>query len=355
MYPQFCHVFTQILSDKFHKVLHIFRFAFESLAQFRILCCHTHRTGIQITYTHHHASHGYQWCGGKTKFLCTQNGCDGNITTAHQLTVCLDTDFISQTIHDQCLVCFGKSQLPWKSCIVDRTSRCCTGTSVITGDQDNLCTGFRYTGCNRTYPCFRYQFDRNSCLLVGIFQVINQLCQILDGVNIVVWRWGNQAYPWCRMSGLGNPRIDFSTRQMTTFTWFCALRHLDLYLLGTGQIFAGYTKSSGCHLFDCRASVVCSSGCRQTFITFTTLTGIGFAMEMVHGNGQCLMGFLRNGTIGHRTCLKSGDNVFHRFDFFNRDAFFRIIEVHQAAQISALLPVHAVGVFFKHGIIALSG
>ena len=171
----------------------------------------------------------------------------------------------------------------------------------------------------------------------------------------MVWRRGNQTHTRCGMSGLGNPRIDFSTWQMTTFTWFCALCHFNLNLFCTGQILACHTKSSGCYLLDRRASVVCGSGCRQTFITFTTLTGVRFSMEMVHSNSQCLMCFLRNGAIGHRTCLKSGDNVFHRFDLFNRDAFFWIIEVHQAAQISAFFPVHAVGVFFKHSIIALSG
>ena len=57
---------------------------------------------------------------------------------AHQLTVGLDADFITQAVHDQGLMGLCQSQLPGKSGIVDGVSRCRTGTAVIAGYQDDL-------------------------------------------------------------------------------------------------------------------------------------------------------------------------------------------------------------------------
>ena len=145
-----CHIFSHFLSYKSHKVFYVFRFSPETLTKLRILCGNTDRTGIQITYTHHNASHCYKRSCCKTKFLCSEKRCDHNITSAHELSICLDTYPVTQTIHKKCLMCFCKSKLPWKSCIVDRASWSCSCSSVITGDQNGLCTGFCNTGCNST-------------------------------------------------------------------------------------------------------------------------------------------------------------------------------------------------------------
>ena len=44
------------------------------------------------------------------------------------------------------------------------------------------------TGCYGSHTCFRYQLDGDSCSGVGVLQVVDQLCQILDGVDIVMRR-----------------------------------------------------------------------------------------------------------------------------------------------------------------------
>ena len=126
-----CHIFSQLLSDKSHEVFYVFRFSTETFTKFRVLCCHTDRAGIQVADTHHDASHGYKRSCRKTKFLCTEKCCNGNVTAAHQFTVCLDADTVTESVHDQGLVCLGKTKFPRKSCIVDGTSRCCTGTSIV--------------------------------------------------------------------------------------------------------------------------------------------------------------------------------------------------------------------------------
>ena len=292
MDTKLCHIFTHFFCNKAHEVFDIFRFAAETLTKLRILGCDTNRTSIQIADTHHHTAHRYKRCCCKAIFLSTQKCCDHNVTTAHQLTVRLDDDLISQSVHDQCLVCLGKTKLPRKTCIVDGVTRCSSCTAVITGNKDYLCTGFCHTCCNCSDTGFRYEFDRNTGIFIGIFQVVDQLRQIFDRINIMMrWR-GDQADTRCGMTCLCNPWIYLACRQMSAFTRFCALCHFDLDFLCTGQIFTCYTKTSTCYLLDRRAFVQSVRSDGKPLQILAAFTGIGFTAQVVHSYRQAFMCFL---------------------------------------------------------------
>ena len=80
-----------------------------------------HGAGILMADTHHDATHGNQRSRCKTELLRTEDGCDGNITAAHQLTVGLDSDLVTKSVLHQCLVCFRKTEFPGKSGVVNGT------------------------------------------------------------------------------------------------------------------------------------------------------------------------------------------------------------------------------------------
>ena len=81
------HNFAKLLGNKHHKVYYIFRFAFESLSQLRVLSCNTYRTGIKIAYAHHNTAHCYKRSCGKAEFFCSKHAGDCDVTTAHKLSV----------------------------------------------------------------------------------------------------------------------------------------------------------------------------------------------------------------------------------------------------------------------------
>ena len=137
---------------------------------------------------------------------------------------------------------------------------------------------------------------------------------------------------------------------MAALARFCTLGHLDLDLFCTDKVFAGNAESSRCYLFDRGASL---RGF-ETVITLTALTSVGFSMQTVHGNCQCLMCLLGNRTVGHRTCFESFYDRIYALNFFERNALLRIIEVHQAPQIAALLAVDHCCVLFEHLVVAAS-
>jgi len=62
------------------------------------------------------------------------------------------------------------------------------GAPVIAGDSDvvGMCLGDPRR--HRAHPHLGDQFDRDPGLGIDVFQVMNELCQILDRVDIVVRR-----------------------------------------------------------------------------------------------------------------------------------------------------------------------
>ena len=78
-------------------------------------------------------------------------------------------------------------------------------------------------------------------------------------------------------------------------------------------------------------------------------------MKCVHGDRQCLVSFLGDGTIGHCARLKAGHDRIHALHFLKRNAFLRIVEFQLASQVDLLaFRVYHFRVFFEHIIISAS-
>ena len=151
---EFRHIFSELLGNKPHEVLYILRFSLETFAKFRILCSNSHRTGIQITYAHHHTAKRYKRSCRKSEFFRSQKCRDRHISSAHQFSVCFDLHTFTQSVLDQCLMSLSQTKFPRKSRIVDGTFRSSTGTAVVTGNQNYLCSCFCHTCCYGSDACF---------------------------------------------------------------------------------------------------------------------------------------------------------------------------------------------------------
>ena len=156
--------------------------------ELRILGGNPHRAGIRLAGAHHHTSHGDQRRCRKAEFLCPEDRRNGRIPPAHQLSVRLDDHLASKAVGNQCLMGLRQSQLPGQSGIMDGGKRRRAGSSVIAGDQDHGSACFCNTGRYRSHSGFGHELHRNTGVFVGIFQIIDQLGQILDGIDIVMGR-----------------------------------------------------------------------------------------------------------------------------------------------------------------------
>ena len=128
-------------------------------------------------------------------------------------------------------------------------------SSVIAGDQDDLGAGLGNAGRNRSHALFTHQLYGNPRFVIGIFQVVNELGQIFNGVNVMVRRRGNQAHAGRGMTCFCNPRVHLSARQMAALAGLCSLRHFNLDFLSAHQILAGHAEPAAGHLLDGGAAV----------------------------------------------------------------------------------------------------
>ena len=94
------------------------------------------------------------------------------------------------------------------------------------------------------------QLDVDARLRVGVLQVVDQLREILDRVDVVVRRRGDQADARRRVPDLGDPRVHLVARQLAALTGLRALGHLDLDVGAVGQVVRGDAETAGRDLLD---------------------------------------------------------------------------------------------------------
>ena len=86
----------------------------------------------------------------------------------------------------------------------------------------------RHTGGDGTDSDFRHQFDADARGAVGVLQVEDQLRQIFNRIDVVVWRGTDQTHSGRRMTGRGDDLVDLVAWKFATLTGLGALRNFDL-------------------------------------------------------------------------------------------------------------------------------
>ncbi len=293
----------------------IFRLAGEPGTQLRVLGGDAGGAGVQVAHPHHAAAKGHQGCGGKAELLGAQHTGDGHVPAGHQLAVGLQDHLTAQAVGDQRLMGFRHAQLPGQTSPVDGASGGGTGAAVMAGDEDHLGAGLGDAGGDGANARFADQLHADAGAAVGVFQIVDQLGQVLDGVDVVVGRRGDQRHAGGGAAGLGDPGIDLLAGQMSALAGLCALGHLDLDLLGAAQVFAGDAEAAGGHLLDGGAPLVV-----EPLRGLAALAGVGLAADAVHGDSQALMGLLGNGAVAHGASLEAVDDGADRLHLVDGDA-----------------------------------
>ena len=130
-----------------------------------------------------------------------------------------------------------------------------------------------------------------------------------------------------------NRLVDFVARQLATFARLCPLSHLDLDLIGIGQVIGGDAKTSRGNLFDRRPSQVSRIVLCKAAIVLASLAGVTFTADSIHGDRQSLVSFGRDRTETHRTGAESFNDLLGRFDLLNRNRC-SWPELEQPAQVT---------------------
>ena len=261
-------------------------------------------------------------------------------------------DYVPACFEDERLLCFGKSEFERKSCITYRAGRRRSRAAFCARNDYSVGLGLRHACGYRTYSAFRHKFYADLGARVHIFEVENELRQVLDRVNIVVRRRGNERYARHRMPRFGYNFVHFKARKLASFARFGSLCHFYLYFVGRYQVLRRDAETPGCDLFYSRThryAVLCGG---KTFFVLTSFASVATAVYLVHGQGHCLVSFLAYSPEAHG----SGDKAFHyfgcRFHFVQRYrlTLFKAQEIAQEHRF--FLFVHMTRIFLELAVTA---
>ena len=302
-----------------------------------------------MAYAHHPASHRHERRRRKAKLLRTQQQGHHHIVTGHQLAVGFQRHRLAQPIAAEHLMCLRQADLPWKARMMHAAHRSRARTAFSAGNQDPAGAGLRHAAGNGSHPCGGNQLDSDLRFLVGALQVINQLCQVLDGIDIVMRRRRNQGDSRGRAPGSGHVLRDLPSGQMTALAGLGPLCHLDLDFLRGKKVFPRNPEPAGSHLLD-GGIQLCSEALRQ----FAALTAVGPSAQMIHGCRQAFMRFPGDRAVAHGPGPEPFHELLRRFHLLqrNRTAGIEAEGQHGADRPGAFL-LHPSGIPFKGGAISL--
>ena len=250
-----------------------------------------------MTNAHHHASRDHQRGGCEAIFFGSKKRCNDNVAPCLQLAVRLDNNAVAKTVHHQCLLRFSKPQLPGSARMLERGQRRRSSSTVMTADQHNVSFCLRHSGCNSSDTHFGNQLDVNTCERVRIFQVMNELLEIFNRIDVMVWRWANETNTRGGVARLRNPRVHLVTGQLTALTRLRTLSHFDLNVVRVGEVLGCHTKTARGDLLNRGTTLRIV----QTIRIFASLSGIRFCANRIHRNRKCFVRFSRDRTIRHRS------------------------------------------------------
>ena len=95
-----------------------------------------------------------------------------------------------------------------------------------------------------------HELDGDPGVRVGVLEVVDQLGQVLDGVDVVVRGRADQAHARSRVADLGDPGVDLVPGQLAALAGLGALGHLDLDLAGAHEVLAGHAEAARGDLLD---------------------------------------------------------------------------------------------------------
>ena len=169
----------------------------------------------------------------------------------------------------------GEAPVPPLSPEISTTSACALATPAATVPTPTSATSF----------------TEMRALRIDVLQIVDELREILDGVDVVVRRRRDQAHAGDGVAHARDGLVHLVAGKLAAFAGLGALRHLDLQLVGVDQVIGGDAEARGGHLLDGAAPQSPLHRAEALFV-FAALAGVGLAADAVHGDGQRLVRFL---------------------------------------------------------------
>ena len=322
---QFGHQLAHLLGDEEEIVDHVLGRALEAFAQHGILSSHAHRAGVEVAYPHHDAASCDQGRRREAELIGAEQRTDHDIAARAHSAVDLHGDAPAQPVGHQCLVRFGEPDLPGRAGVLDRGERRSAGAAFEAGDGHVIgaCLGnSRRDGANTHLGD---ELHRYESLRIDVFEIEDQLGQVLDRIDVVVRRRRDQPDARRRVAHLGDNLIDLVPRKLAPFPGLGALRHLDLHHVRVDEIFRRHAEAAGGNLLDGRAHGIAVRQGLEAIRLLAAFAGIGLSADAVHGDGERGMRFARDRAERHGASGETAHDALRRLDLLDRHSLAAVL------------------------------
>src|SRR5204862_7269911 len=112
--------------------------------------------------------------------------------------------------------------------------------------------------------------------------------QVLDRVDVVVRRRGDEPHARRRVADLRDVLVDLVAGELPALAGLRALRHLDLQLVAVDQVVAGHAEAAGGHLLDGAPAEVAVGVPLVAYRALAAFARLRLAAAPVHGDGERL-------------------------------------------------------------------
>ena len=276
----------------------------------------------------HLAAEGEQRHGAEPVAVGAEQGGDQHVAPGAQPAVGLDGDGVAQPVGHQVLVRLGEPQLPRRPGVLDRDQRRGPGAAAVAGDGDHVGQGLGHPDGDGAHPRARDQLHRHPGERMEHLEVVDQLGEVLDGVDVVMGRRRDQGDPRLGVAQPGDLDGDLVPGELTALARLRALGDLDLQLLGRGEVAGGDPEPAAGHLLDRRAP----RGAEADWV-LTALTRVGQPTEVVHRLGQGLVRLGGQGTERHGGGGEASHDDVDRLDRVGGDRRAERADHQQVAQL----------------------
>ena len=328
---------TDFLRGVHEEVDKVARRAREARAKLFTLGRNTNRAVVRVANARHDTTRGNHRNSTEAVLIRSHERSLDDVKTRSAATVRAQNDAFAETILDKSSVRLNETHLQRTTAVLDGRQRRRTSTTITTRNLNDIGVRLGDTRCDSTDASLSHELHGHLGLLIDHVQIVDELREILNGVNVVVRRRRNERDTSLGASKPSNVRRNLLTRKLTTFTRLGTLRNLNFSLVGRHQERGGDTEAARGNLLDsrgCNVTVLHTAEVREGFRlavrsgigdlfealgVFTTFTRVGLAADTVHGNGDGFVALLGDGTKRHTTGAEARADVGDRFNFVDGD------------------------------------
>ena len=139
--------------------------------------------------------------GGEAELLGAEQRGDDDVPAGLELAVDLHDDPVAQAVEHQRLLGLGEAELPRRAGVLERGQRRGAGAAVVAGDEHHVGVRLGHARRHGAHADLGDQLDVDPRLRVGVLEVVDQLGEVLDGVDVVVRRRRDQPDAGGRVPG----------------------------------------------------------------------------------------------------------------------------------------------------------